>query len=69
MHLWPTIQTGVLKEKTGIQKIRNFRNNRGNRQLRSKAHITCCICSEKGHYKNECYAPPNNHNNGYASGN
>ena len=36
---------------------RNFPNDRGNRQMRSKAHIICWNCREKGHYQNECHAP------------
>ena len=48
---------------------RNFPNNRGNRQMRSKAYITCWNCREKGHYQNECHAPPSSQNRGNSSEN
>ena len=65
----PNYPDGGVRRKDSYTKNRNFPNNRGNRQLRSKAHITCWNCREKGNYKNECYAPPNGQNNGNASGN
>ena len=45
---------------------RNFPNNRGNRQMRSKAYITC---REKVHYQNVCHAPPSSQNRGNISEN
>ena len=48
---------------------RNFPNNRGNRQMRSKAYITCWNCREKGHYQNEFHAPPSSQNRGNISEN
>ena len=65
----PNYPDGGVRRKDSYTKNRNFPNNRGNRRLRSKAHITCWNCREKGHYKNQCYAPPNGQNNGNASGN
>ena len=48
---------------------RNFPYNRGNRQMRSKAYITCWNCREKGHYQNECRSPPSGQNTGNISEN
>ena len=48
---------------------RNFPNNRGNRQMRSKAYITSWNCREKEHYQNGCHAPPSSQNRGNISEN
>ena len=47
----------------------NFLNNRGNRQMRSKAHFTVWNRRDKGHYQNECRAPPSGQNRGNISEN
>ena len=55
--------------KESYSRNGNFPNDRGNRQMRSKAHIICWNCREKGHYQNQCHAPPIGENRGKISEN
>ena len=55
--------------KESYSRNSNFPNNRGIRQMRSKTYITCWNCREKGHYQNECCAPPRGQNRGNISEN
>ena len=60
---------GGVGRKELYSRSGNFPNNRGNRQMRSKTYITCWNCREKGHYQNECRAPPSGQNRGNISEN
>ena len=64
-----TIPDGGVGRKESYSRNGNFPNDRGNRQMRSKAHIICWNCREEGHYQNECHAPPTGENRGKISEN
>ena len=60
---------GGVGRKESYSRNGNIPNDRGNRQMKSKAHIICWNYREKGHYQNECCAPPRGQNRGNISEN